>query len=646
MTWKTIKTDIGICNQIIPDSCQANNLTFLCTGVNDNFKWVQWDDGTQNDGIAASDGAITLAQGGAGVCTAGEHHVAIAYINRVTGQLSNPTALDKSITVVSDKQIAVTVIPTSGDSQVDGRVVLMTLAGDATVWYIAHTIENNVDVAYNLNISDDDLALKEIYKKVHYPAPRFKMQLTANGRRWGVPFEYPNLLLWSEINMPESFGSSDSYSNHCDYVGKGDGDTIMAIESINNIIIVFKRYNTYKIIGDLITREDGTLDYTELGMDGRKGACSRHCVSRGNGYIIFFDGFTVNAANGAGITPLLPQLEPFFKKHIKRDLLHLCSSIYIPEKDKYVLSIPIGDTDYCNYTMCIDFQRQSYHLFDIPASSFVAMFDGEDFDKWLSSDFTGVVKTQEVGNNDGIQTLCLVISGTVASATATTLVVGNTDTLSSEHIGAIVRIDSGKGENQTSVISAVDDGTHTITIVGNWDVVPDSLSTFSIGRIRYQRFWKPFSLGNHSEHKLIQKARITMEHQESGTGTYRVFRCLNRPGLISIDFNSKTITGYNTDFSSDDVGKPLFVDGVFNHYEIGAVTDATNAELFSEWMESSVTKGLFNIAECNGSVDLSDEYQEVSLKLRGKFLQPLFETSEPMELISIDNDFQMKGLGE
>jgi hypothetical protein len=97
----------------------------------------------------------TLAQVNAGIVDAGVHGVAVSFLYR-TGYLSPPCTIT-NITSTGVKDIELSAIPTGGAGVV-GRVLLMTLANQTTLYFVpGGTINDNSTTTATINIHDSAL---------------------------------------------------------------------------------------------------------------------------------------------------------------------------------------------------------------------------------------------------------------------------------------------------------------------------------------------------------------------------------------------------------------------------------------------------------------------------------------------------------
>ena len=120
------------------------------------------------------------------------------------------------------------------------------------------------------------------------------------------------------------------------------------------------------------------------------------------------------------------------------------------------------------------FDGKLYVAYDLGSAIFASADPSTDPNSWEQVNSTGFVASGG-GTHASVS-----YSGTVGSATATTLTDPN------ETWGTIVpyyhhvRITAGTGVGEDNLISAVDDPNHTLTIAGAWSTIPDLTSEYEI----------------------------------------------------------------------------------------------------------------------------------------------------------------------
>lgn len=112
-------------------------------------------------GIAAPAAAPTLADGGAGAMAAGTYRYFVVFVNGNTGARSNPNLNAATITQAVNRQVSLTNIPVSGDTQVTQREIYRTVANGARYFRVA-VIANNTATTMTDNTVDANLSSVEV----------------------------------------------------------------------------------------------------------------------------------------------------------------------------------------------------------------------------------------------------------------------------------------------------------------------------------------------------------------------------------------------------------------------------------------------------------------------------------------------------
>ena len=112
-------------------------------------------------GIVAPAAAPTLADGGAGAMAAGTYRYFVVFVNGNTGARSNPNLNASSIVLAANRQVSLTNIPVSADTQVTQREIYRTVANGAR-YFRAAVIANNTATTLTDNTVDANLSSIEI----------------------------------------------------------------------------------------------------------------------------------------------------------------------------------------------------------------------------------------------------------------------------------------------------------------------------------------------------------------------------------------------------------------------------------------------------------------------------------------------------
>lgn len=228
----------------LPPQGGQNDYLFVVDGSN-SFK-VDSSSVVTNWGIVKPASGPTLADNGAGAMAAGTYFYAVTYRNTTTGSRSNPV-LAGSIVLAANRQVRLTVIPTSADTQVNDREIWRTTAGGARYFKVGD-IADNVTTTYNDNTADAALQSLELQFDNLSPFSDFFLldAWTTNDRRvWWIGngvFSGSNVVLYSPPGRPESVRGFI-------FVGSTD-ETLMKGISWNGANWVFSKKRIFRIFGE------------------------------------------------------------------------------------------------------------------------------------------------------------------------------------------------------------------------------------------------------------------------------------------------------------------------------------------------------------------------------------------------------------
>lgn len=133
-----------------PQPGQADYLFLIGPGA--GYK-ISTADAVSNWGITAPVSNPTLADNGAGALSAGTYKYYVTFYNSTTGSRSNPNPTPPSITLGAGRQVLLSNVPTSADTQVTRREIFRTLVNGARYFKIGE-IANNTATTFADNIAD------------------------------------------------------------------------------------------------------------------------------------------------------------------------------------------------------------------------------------------------------------------------------------------------------------------------------------------------------------------------------------------------------------------------------------------------------------------------------------------------------------
>lgn len=157
-----------------------------------------------NWGIVAPTGNPLPADNGAGAMGAGTYRYLITFLNHNTGSRSNPNPTANSVTIGASRQVQLTNIPVSSDSQVTRREIYRTSANGARFFRIG-TINDNTTTTFNDNIVDTSSSISSFEIQFdNIPPPSDATDAWAHGQQMWWCADGTGRAYYSPPGRPES----------------------------------------------------------------------------------------------------------------------------------------------------------------------------------------------------------------------------------------------------------------------------------------------------------------------------------------------------------------------------------------------------------------------------------------------------------
>ena len=252
-THSTIKTSLTG-SGLIFDMHQFSDKMFMCNGT-DNIQVYNGTD-VEDFGYAIPTSGVTATEGAAGLLEAKTYQYKVTYYD--TDGESNPNATATSILITASKKIELTDIP-KGGARVTQRRIYRT-AGDGSTFKLLTTINNNTATTYSDNIPDSGLGADVDTDNDFTYAESNKYTISHKGREWFAGDEdNPSTLFYSKSLSPEATPALYYWD-----VGKNDGDIITGLRVNLGSLIIFKRFSTWIITGDIPTGTDADMELEKI----------------------------------------------------------------------------------------------------------------------------------------------------------------------------------------------------------------------------------------------------------------------------------------------------------------------------------------------------------------------------------------------
>ncbi len=297
--------------------------------------------------FAAADGSASSGDG----CDAGVHKLIVIYETR-SGFQTSPTpastATQVEVTSAGGNDIDLTNIPTGG-STVTKRHIGLTAAGLGT-FYLAATINNNVDTTLSLDIADAQLIQQtelSNWFQFKHPLPNMRGVIQYHDRMvyWGDSSD--KSLLWiSEKGLPATVRADFGFLN----INKEDGDGISNCFVLGDVLYITKSRSIYSIVdnGDdpfnwgnprLVCSWAGTLSVSGVALTNDKHEA----------FILDVKG--IYRFRGGDPQSLSDAIQPYFDEEstivtpINHAFLARAEIHYDPQKRRIMAWVPTGSSE-------------------------------------------------------------------------------------------------------------------------------------------------------------------------------------------------------------------------------------------------------------------------------------------------------------
>lgn len=166
---------------------------------------------------------------------------------------SNCCEDEVSITPTAGKSVSLTAIPT-GSSRVTQRRIYRT-AGDGETYKLLTSINNNTATTYTDSIADAGLGADMDEDNTYSYIENCKYCISHKGRMWYAgDSDHPSRLYYSKALSSEANPALYYWD-----IGSNDGDIVTGLFVNLGALVIFKRYSTWVITGDVPTGTDADM---------------------------------------------------------------------------------------------------------------------------------------------------------------------------------------------------------------------------------------------------------------------------------------------------------------------------------------------------------------------------------------------------
>lgn len=397
----------------------------------------------------------------------------------------------------------------------------------------------------------------------------------------------PSRLFFSEIDstdtaLPESCYTGLDYGDFID-VGSGeDNDEITGLGTAKAYtLLVFKRNKTYAVSGT------SKSDFYQQCVNDGMGCCSHWTIANNpEGLTIFFTGRHVMMTDGVNFTNIGDEKIDDLLMDLNTDYNSLSHAVYYKKRKWYMLWVTSKWATSPDLCLIYDFDMKEWYMREVSATCSAIIYNTTDQqdEVWIGTSDGFVHKLDQ---DAYLNQSCMsgTTRGTVTSASATVIADTSASYFSSGDglKGVWVTISSGPGIGQRRLITSSTGS--SLTVSSQWVVTPvDGTSQYCLGGWRSYWYSKWIDLDSPDFKRFYDFIMSYLNQKDSTPVKVSFFTDLvSDAGTVAATYDSPTLTGTNTLWSDDDIGKSLFVSGHAFEYIISSVPSQTEVKLHREY---------------------------------------------------------------
>jgi len=219
-------------------------------------------------------------------------------------------------------------------------------------------------------------------------------------------------LTGSEINDPTGYTGAAATASDAIQTTIGDsGDTITGLFGFFDMLLVGKKNNIYKVIGDPPT------DVTTLSVEplyskatDNVGFTSPWAITQVGNDVIFLDGFDIKRLSGieqygdVEYASIIPHFRKYLEDTVDRDYLQYTHFFHYKKAQQIWVSIPTGANTHFVFVLDYRFKPETgryafFPMYNLVTNCFGGVEDGEVVELYYG-DETGFVHHLDTGNDD------------------------------------------------------------------------------------------------------------------------------------------------------------------------------------------------------------------------------------------------------
>ena len=366
---------------------------------------IQVYDGTNvwNIGYTPPTSGVTATEGAAGVLENKKYQYKVTFY--YSDGESNPNETATAITPTAEHKVELTNIP-KGNSRVTQRKLYRTV-GDGETFKLLTTISDNTTTTYSDNMPDSGLGA-DIDTDNNTP-PKAKYIINHKARLWFAgDFDNPSRLYYAKALHNEAVPSNYYWD-----IGENDGDEITGLAVNLGALVIYKKYSTWVISGDIPT---GTgADMVLEKVNPSIGCISDKTIKHAGNDLLFMSPnlgvhrlhrVILATSETMDAEALTNKIHPTVKGLNKSGLTNAFGEVY---NHKYYLFVPNSTSVYPDISLVLDLRKMSpddeetiawtvYDNMDFSCSCQFLDSQGEHI--FVGSSNTGLTHELESGTDD------------------------------------------------------------------------------------------------------------------------------------------------------------------------------------------------------------------------------------------------------
>lgn len=386
---------------------QYSNLAYLLRRDNMGLRRAG-SDFVQQAGISALINAPVIADGGAGVMTAGDYTVVVTGYNTQTNNESNPSVVSNTLTLGASKKIAVSGIEPHPNPQVDAKRVYVTVPSQPGRWFFAGQIDN-ATTTFEINLAIQDYGRAASFRN-GLPPPRLEA-----GDIWRERLFATDGVdaFWSQPGMIEAWDPIDTAP-----VFRNDGHRLLGCHAFGDRLMLPKTNKVHYFLSS-----EGSFSLHTL--SDKHGCWSWSSMKSAEGNLFWYGGDNIYRSDGAvpySITTI--KVRNLLKRIPKTRREYVTGFVY-PQLSWYALTIPVDESGVNRYLLIYNYKTDVWSTVDYfplneggPASStsrgpawVLSDFDAGDEPALYAVFYDNRVTRLESGtDDDGAPFRCIAIS--------------------------------------------------------------------------------------------------------------------------------------------------------------------------------------------------------------------------------------------